>query len=299
LAIVFIGSQSIGHDCLNEVLNQGVVVDALFTFEPDPHEKWSRSTDTVAKKHGIPIFFPNELTVEKIKEINPDLILIVGYRKLIPQQILDIPKKGVIGLHASLLPHLRGQAPLNWSIIIGDTKAGVTMFKMDKGIDTGDIIGQKETLISSKDTIVDLKQRIQKLSVELVVEFVPKILNDDVRMKKQPKEGTYGCARIPEDAKIDWSHNSANIYNLIRGSESTYAAFTYHNSKKLYVKKAEIVNNGKKYFGVTGQVAMTNKDGSVIVVTGDGVIKITKVNFENEDEVDAKNILNSSKIRLK
>lgn len=299
MTIVFIGSQSIGHDCLNEVLNQGIVVSALFTFEPDPHEKWLSSTDTIAKKHGIPIFSPNELTVEKIKEINPDLILIVGYRKLIPQQILDIPKKGVIGLHASLLPHLRGQAPLNWSIIIGDTKAGVTMFKMDKGIDTGDIIGQKEMPILSKDTITDLKQRIQKLSVELVAEFVPQILNDSVRLKKQPKEGTYGCARIPEDAKIDWSHNSINIYNLIRGSEPTYAAFTHHNSKKVYIKKAEIINNEKKYFGVPGQVAMTNKDGSVLVVTGDGVIKITKVNFENEEEIDAKNILNSSKIRLK
>lgn len=299
MAIVFIGSQSIGHDCLNEVLNQGVVVDALFTFEPDLHEKWLSSTDTVAKKYGIPIFSPNDLTVEKIKEINPDLILIVGYRKLIPQQILDIPKNGVIGLHASLLPHLRGQAPLNWSIIIGDVKAGVTMFKMDKGIDTGDIIGQKETMISPKDTITDLKQRIQKLSVELVAEFVPQILNGNVKMKKQPKEGTYGCARIPEDAKIDWSHNSTNIYNLIRGSEPTYAAFTHYNSKKLYIKKAEIINNEKKYFGVPGQVAMTNKDGSVLVITVDGVIKITKVNFENEEDEDAKNILNSSKIRLK
>lgn len=299
MAVIFIGSQSIGHDCLNEILNQGVVVDALFTFEPDPHEKWLSSTDIVAKKYGIPIFSPNELTVEKIKEINPDLILIVGYRKLIPQQILDIPKKGVIGLHASLLPHLRGQAPLNWSIIIGDTKAGVTMFKMDKGIDTGDIIGQKETIISSEDTITDLKQRIQKLSVELVSEFVPQILNGNVRMKKQPEKGTYGCARIPDDAKIDWSHNSTNIYNLIRGLEPTYAAFTYYNSKKLYIKKAEKINTEKKYFGVSGQVAMTNKDGSVLVVTGDGVIKIIKVNFENEEELDAKNILNSSKIRLK
>ncbi len=298
LAIVFIGSQSIGHDCLKEVLNHKIIVDAVFTFEPDSHEKWSSSVDIIAQKNSIPIFSPNELTIEKIKEINPDAILIVGYRKLIPQQILDIPKKGVIGLHASLLPHLRGQAPLNWSIIIGDKKAGVTMFKMDKGIDTGDIIGQKETTISSKDTITELKQRIQKLSVELIDEFLPQILNGNIKMKKQTKEGTYGCARIPEDSKINWSDKAINIYNLIRGSEPTYAAFTYFNSKKLYIKKAETVSNDKKYFGVPGQVGMTNKDGSVLIITGDEVIKIIKVNFENEEETDARNILNSSKIRL-
>ncbi len=298
MGIVFVGSQSIGHYCLKEVLNQGIKVDAVFTFEPDSHEKWVNSVDTIAENYHIPIFSPEELTAEKIKEINPDTILIVGYRKIIPQKILDITKNGVIGIHASLLPHLRGQAPLNWSIILGDINTGVTMFKMNHGIDTGDIIGQKEIRISSKDTIIEVKQRIQELSVKLISEFLPKILNGTAIMTKQPKEGTYGCARIPEDSKISWSFNSIDIYNLIRGSESTYAAFTYYNSKKLYIKKAELFND-KKYFGVPGQVGMTNSDGSVLIVTGDGVIKIIKVNFENEEETDAKNILNSSKIRLK
>ena len=299
MGIVFIGSQSIGHYCLKEVLNQGIKVDGVFTFEPDSHEKWLNSVDTIAENYHIPIFSPEELTVEKIKEINPDTILVIGYRKIIPQKILDVTKNGVIGIHASLLPHLRGQAPLNWSIILGDINTGVTMFKMNNGIDTGDIIGQKEIRISSKDTIIEVKQRIQELSVKLISEFLPKILNGTAIMTKQPKEGTYGCARIPEDSKINWSFNSIDIYNLIRGSEPSYAAFTHYNSKKLYIKKAELFNNDKKYFGIPGQVGMTNRDGSVLIVTGDGAIKIIKVNFENEEETDAKNILNSSKIRLK
>jgi len=298
LGIVFIGSQSIGHSCLKKVLDLGIDVNAVFTFQPDSHEKWTCSVDTIANNHSIPIFSPEKLTVEKIKEINPDAILVVGYRKIIPQEILDITKKGVFGLHASLLPHLRGQAPLNWSIILGDVKTGITLFKMDKGIDTGDIVGQKETKILSSDTINEIKQRIQEFSVELIAENLPKILNDTAIMKKQPKEGTYGCARIPDDSKIDWSNSSTNIYNLIRGSEPVYAAFTYYNSRKLYIKKAELLND-KKYFGMPGQVGMTNKDGSVLVITGDGVIRINRVNYENEEEKDAKNILKSSKIRLK
>jgi methionyl-tRNA formyltransferase len=298
MGIIFIGSQQIGHDCLKEVINLGIKVDAVFTFKPDPHEIWEKNVDIVAKENHIPIFFPNDLTVEKIKRINPDMILVVGYRKIFPKEILSIPKYGVIGLHASLLPHLRGQAPLNWAIINGDSETGITMFKMDDGIDTGDIIGQKHTKIETNMTIDDLKEIIQRLAVELISEFVPLILSGKAVMSKQPPEGTYGCARIPDDSRINWNDKTVKIYNLIRGCEKTYAAFTIFNNRKLYIKKVELVSDGKKYFGTPGQVGMINRDGSVLVITGDGVLKILRVSLEDKNEVDAKMILNSTKIRL-
>ena len=298
MGVVFIGSQLIGHNCLKAMLDLGVNVDSVFTFKPDPHENWIASVDSLAEKNNIPLFYNEDLTENIIKKINPEMILVVGYRKIFPNEIIHIPKYGVIGLHASLLPHLRGQAPLNWAILNGDSKAGITMFKMDDGIDTGNIVGQKEINIEITTDIIELKEKISDLAVQLVNEYVPLILKGQAKLLRQPASGTYGCARIPEDGKIDWSRKTIDIYNLIRGQEPTYASFTFLNSKKLYIKKAELVDDSRKYYGTCGQVGMTFKDGSVLIVTGDGVIKITRVNFENEGEGEAKTILKSSKIRL-
>jgi methionyl-tRNA formyltransferase len=298
LGVVFIGSQSIGHNCLKAILDLGVKVDSVFSFKPDPHENWSVSVDSLAKKKNIPLFYPEDLTVNTIKKINPEMILVVGYRKIFPNEIINIPKYGIMGLHASLLPHLRGQAPLNWAIINGDSKAGITMFKMDGGIDTGNIVGQKEINIEITTDIIELKEKISDLAVQLVNEYVPIILKGQAKLLPQPSSGTYGCARIPEDGKIDWTRKTIDIYNLIRGQEPTYASFTFLDSKKIYIKKAELVDDSRKYFGTCGQVGMTFKDGSALIVTGDGVIKIIRVNLENEVEVEAKTLLKSSKIRL-
>jgi len=299
LNIVFIGSQPIGHDCLNEIIKLGIDVKAVFTFKPDKHEKWGKSVEEIALKQKFPLYFSEELTTEKIQELNPELIVVIGYRKIFPQKILDIPKFGVVGIHASLLPNLRGQAPLNWAIILNHKKTGATLFKMDKSIDSGDIIEQKEVTINLEDNIDDIKDEIKKKSVELISNNILKILSGTAEMKKQPKEGTYGCARIPEDGKIDWGGNSLEIYNLIRASEKSYPAFTSLENKKLFITKAEFIEKPEKYFGTPGQVGMTFKNGSVLIITGDGVLKIIKIKDENNNEFNAKEILKSSKLRLK
>ncbi|MDH5418492.1 MAG: methionyl-tRNA formyltransferase, partial [Nitrosopumilus sp.] len=227
MGIVFIGSQEIGYDCLQQIIQMKIDVDAIFTFKPEKHEKWEKSVDIIAQKEQIPLFFSENLTVEKIKEINPKAIMVVGYRKLFSEDILEIPKKGIIGLHASLLPNLRGFAPLNWAIINGEQKTGITMFLMNKQVDNGDIIAQKEIEINDEHTIVDLKNKISQFAVELIKENLFKVLDENPILIKQPENGTYGCKRIPDDGVINWGKNSRDIFNLIRGLEPTYPAFTF------------------------------------------------------------------------
>lgn len=296
--LIFIGSQPIGHDCLNEIIRLGINVKAVFTFNPDTHEVWKKSVEEIASKKNIPIYFPEDLTVEKIKELKPDIILVIGYRKIFSQEILDIPKFGVFGIHASLLPHLRGQAPLNWAIINGDKETGVTLFKMDKGIDTGDIVDQKKISINIDDVIIDIKEKIKNMSVELISENILKIINNNCKFKKQMKNGTYGSARIPDDGLINWKLKTKKIHNLIRASEPSYPAFTKLNSKKIYIIKSELLDESDRYYGTPGQVGMTFKDGSVIIITKDGALRINTIRLENEENKDAKEYLNSSKIRL-
>ena len=271
MGIIFIGSQTIGYECLAKIIELGIKVDAVFTFTPDQHETWEQSVDFTAKKNNIPLFFPESLTVEKIKSLNPELILVVGYRKLFPQEILDV--------------------------INGDPEAGITMFFMDGGIDSGDIIAQKKTKIQDSDNITDLKRSINGLAVELIAENIRSVLKGTVKRIKQPIEATYGCQRIPDDGKIDWGRDSKYISNLIRASEPSYPAFTFLNSKKLFILEAELVDK-TIYYGTIGQVAMPLKDESVIVITGDGALKIKKIKMENESPVTPKTYLNSSKIRL-
>jgi len=298
MGIVFIGSQEIGYDCLQQIIQMKIDVDAIFTFKPEKHEKWEKSVDIIAQKEQIPLFFSENLTVEKIKEINPKAIMVVGYRKLFSEDILEIPKKGIIGLHASLLPNLRGFAPLNWAIINGEQKTGITMFLMNKQVDSGDIIAQKETEINDEHTIVDLKNKISQFAVELIKENLFKVLDGNPILIKQPEKGTYGCKRIPDDGLINWGKKNRDIFNLIRGLEPTYSAFTFLKSKKLYIKKSKLDKNNHRYFGVPGQIAQIFDDGSVNIITGNGLLRILKVNFENEKEVDANIILNSYSMRL-
>lgn len=299
MQVIFVGSQKIGYICLKEVLKLGYDVVAVFTFKPDPHETWEYSVDSIARQKGIPLFDESEFTVDSIRKLSPDAILVVGYRKIIPNETLEIPKQGIIALHASLLPKYRGQAPLNWAIINGENKTGITMFFMDEGIDTGDIIAQKETAIMPDETIVEIKERIIKLAGELIKEYMPLIEGGTAPRFKQPTEGTYGCRRIPSDSLIDWNKSAKEVYNLIRACEPSYAAYTYFNGKKLFILKASIYDGQTTYIGTLGQVGMVFKeDRSSLVVTGHGCIKVSVVKEEGGESVPASVYLKSSKIRL-
>jgi len=276
----------------------GHEVQAIFTFNPSKHEKWEISVDMLAKQYKIPLFLDDDFNSNRINQLKPDLIIVVGFRKIISGEILKIPKFGVIGLHASLLPHYRGMAPLNWAIINGEKKTGITLFRMNEVIDSGEIIAQKETRINFNETILEVKERIIGLAVQLLEENLPLIESGSESKIIHKEIGTYGCRRIPEDSLIDWNQSSLSIYNLIRGLEPSYAAYTFYNKKKIKILKAIMEDTGMKYFGVPGQVGMINKDKSVVVITGDDHLIIIEVQVEDKEPIRAGNVLNSTSIRL-
>lgn len=295
---MFIGSQAIGYHCLNEILKLKIEVKAIFTFLPEKHEKWEKSVDELAEKNKIKLFYPEQLTIEKMRKLNPQLIVVIGYRKIFPNEILDIPKFGVVGIHSSLLPILRGQAPLNWAIILGHKKTGATLFKMDKGIDTGKIIDQVKIPIKIDDTVLILRKKIEEKSKIMIRKNIKKILLGKSKFITQPENGTYGCARIPEDGKINWEKSNYEIHNLIRASDSSYPAFTFLNNKKFFITLSKIPKNKNRLFGSPGQVGMTHKDGHVTIITGDGELRILEIENSKRKKISPKVILNSTKLRL-
>ena len=278
---IFVGSQELGYRCLKELLKEDEVV-AVFTISPEKHEKWKDDVKLCAEEAKIPLFVDEDLNdyIEEIREMNPDVIFVMGWRKIISKEVLDIPKLGCFGIHCSLLPKYRGNAPFTWPIISGDTKTGTTLFEIAETADTGQIVIQKECAIFENDTGGSLRGRLFNLSVEMLREVLPLFRVNKIPLKPQ-KYGdfSYFGPRKPEDGLIDWNSKIKEVYNFIRALAPPFPmAFTYYNSNKIYIPRASII---KGYYGVPSSVIA--KIGNKLVVgTKDGAIFIEEMIAEGD-----------------
>ena len=179
--------------------------------------------------------------LEEVKKLNPDLICVVAYGKILPQELLDIPKYGCVNVHGSLLPEYRGAAPIQWAVLNGDKKTGVTTMFMNAGMDTGDMILKEEVEIGEDETTGELWDRLKTIGANLLIKTVKEIENGTATRTKQPEEGTMAPMLSKEMAKIDWKNKTANdIKNLVRGLNPIMGAYTYVNDKKIKFWKVEL-----------------------------------------------------------
>ena len=281
MRVIFVGSQELGYRCLKELLKEDEVV-AVFTISPEKHEMWSEDVRLCAEENKIPLFVDEDLNdhIKEIRAMNPDVIFVVGWRKIISKEVLDIPKLGCFGIHCSLLPKYRGNAPFTWPIIRGETKTGTTLFKMTETPDTGPIVIQKECAIFEDDTGGSLRERLFNLSVEMLREVLPLFRENKIPLKPQKDEAfSYFGPRKPEDGLIDWNSKTKEVYNFIRALAPPFPmAFTYYKSNKIYIPKASII---KGYYGVPSSVIA--KIGNKLVVgTKDGAILIEEMIAEGD-----------------
>jgi len=259
---------------------------------------------------GIPVFKHGTInkddTTKILIKLQPDLILVVGWRYMLCKEQYSIPSKGCIVIHDSLLPKYRGFAPMNWAIINGEKSTGATMIYIADEVDAGDIIAQKTVAIDILDNANTLDARIISLYLELISENLPLIASGKAaRVPQDHTQATYTCKRTPEDGVIDWSKSASEIYNLIRGLTDPYpGAFTYLKTgsrlEKLYVWRAALDNENKRYVGcIPGRVTQILRGRGVRVLTGDGTVVIEDVQRANQQsKVKADEIINSIKITL-
>ena len=278
---IFVGSQELGYRCLKELLKEDEVV-AVFTISPEKHEKWNDDVKLYAEGNKIPLFVDEDMNdyIEEIREMNPDVIFVMGWRKIISKEVLDIPKLGCFGIHCSLLPKYRGNAPFTWPIISGDTKTGTSLFEMAETADTGPIVIQKECAIFENDTGGSLRVRLFNLSVEMLREVLPLFRENKIPLKPQKDEDfSYFGPRKPEDGVIDWDSKTKEVYDFIRALAPPFPmAFTHYKSNKIYIPKASII---KGYYGVPSSVIA--KIGNKLVVgTKDGAIIIEEMIAEGD-----------------
>ncbi|OPY81004.1 MAG: Bifunctional polymyxin resistance protein ArnA [Syntrophorhabdus sp. PtaU1.Bin153] len=289
MKVVVFAYHEIGYVCLEELINFGAHILCLFTHKDDPGEEvWFRRPAVLAGQHGIPIYTPDDLKESKWKnlvaDMNPDVLFSFYYRKMIPIEILDIPRIGAFNLHGSLLPKFRGRCPVNWALIQGETRTGLTLHSMVEKPDAGDIITQRTVNITFDDTAYTLFAKMTRGAQDLMREILPSIADGSFPRTPQAILGpsSYFGGRKPEDGIISWEKDAVTVYNLIRATTHPYpGAFTYLDSRRFFIWKA--YPEAGLWDRAPGTIVSTRP---LLVNTGKGVLRLLRVQWEGENEAD-------------
>lgn len=249
----------------------------------------------VALNNNIKVIQPIKIRNEyqEILDLEPDIIITCAYGQIIPEVILNAPKYGCINVHASLLPKLRGGAPIHKAIIYGYDKTGITIMYMDKGMDTGDMISKVEVAIEDNDTTETLHNKLQKIAVPLLMDTLPSIIaGTNKREKQNNDEATYAYNVSREEEHVDFNSTSKEIFNKIRGLNSWPGAYAILDDKNVKLWMCKI--NGKVYDKTPGTIVNLSKEG-MEVVTKDGSILITELQLPGKKKMSIKDFVNGNK----
>lgn len=289
MKIVFMGTPDFARDSLKAVVEAGHDVKLVVTNPDKPKGRGMKMIPSEVKEYalekGLNIEQPlkvrnNPEFVEKLKNINPDVICVVAYGKIIPKEILDIPRLGCINVHGSLLPKYRGAAPIQWAVLNGDKETGVTTMFMDEGMDTGDMIEKEVVKIGDNETTGELWNRLSIVGANLLVKTLKLLENGEATRKKQPEKFTVAPMLKKEIAKIDWeNYSSKKIKDLARGLNPFMGAFSYLNDKKIKIWKVEIVE--EKYDVDPGTVVVSDSKNGLVISTIDGAVSVLDIQGEN------------------
>lgn len=289
MKIVFMGTPDFSVPCLEGLIEAGHEVALVVTQADKPKGRGHKLTPPPVKEcaieHNIPFFQPEKMkddsSFDVLQTINADLFVVVAYGKILPKRILDLPKYGCINVHASLLPKYRGAAPIQWSIINGETKTGVTTMQMDAGLDTGDMLIKKEVEISANETSETLHDKLSLLGREVLLETIEALEKGTLKPEKQADEDSCYAPMInKETAKIDFSKSSEEICWLIRGMNSYPYAHTLYEGKLMKIVSA-IPENDKDLTGKPGEI-LSVKGEHLTVKCGSGVLKIYEIQMEGK-----------------
>lgn len=293
--IAFVGCVQEGKECLQEILDAGGHVTAIFTFDEEMAAKTSGAVpfDDIAASYDIPLYeLRNTNTTETadlIRRAAPDVIFVIGWTRLISAEILQIPKYGCIGMHASLLPKYRGRAPVNWALINNETVTGNTMILLDDGVDTGDILLQRTIPITLADTCKTLYDKVAQAGREMIREVLPYLDRGELpRTPQRHAEATVMPKRTPEDGRIDWEKRALELYNWVRALTHPYpGAFTVFDGKKLFIWEAQIAHHSSHTHSMRTAkpgtvVALT--DGIAVATGGEELLTLRRLNFEGNEE---------------
>ena len=287
---VLIGSVGTSREILNAMIEVGFPVNHVFSVSEEYSESISgyQTIHLIAEKNEIPFTkickINDSKNIEIIKKIEPDYIFVIGFSQLVKREIIEAAKIGVVGFHPTPLPKMRGRAANVWQVLLGVHETKCSMFFINEGIDSGDILGQQDYVIEDTDYAIDVERKINEASGKLFRRVLKEIMSGTSQPQRQDEtQATYLLRRSPEDGQIDWNESITDIHRLVRAVSKPYpGAFgLYDGRHKIIIWHAEILENNK-YIGMNGQIAEIT-DSYIDVVCRDGLLRVTE--YENTDGV--------------
>lgn len=296
------GTPDFAVGTLEAIVEAGHEVIGVFT-QPDKPKGRGKAVlfppvKETALKYGLEVYQPVKIRekeyVEVVKNLNPDIIIVVAFGQILPKEILDIPKYGCVNVHASLLPKYRGAAPIQWAVIDGEKESGVTTMKMDVGLDTGDMIMKTVVTLDEKETGGSLFDKLAVEGAKLCIETMKAIEDGTARYEKQEDEkSTYAKQLNKALGNIDWNMEAEAIERLVRGLNPWPSAYTAYDGKNMKIWDVDVTD--KQFDGENGEIVEVSKNDFTIK-TSDGGIIVKEVQLQGKKRMDAGSFLRGTKV---
>lgn len=296
MRVVFMGTPDFAVGTLRAVVNAGYEVVGVVTQPDKPKGRGKTMQPTPVKEaameYNIPVFQPKRVRepgfFETLKALAPEVIVVVAFGQIIPQSILDLAPYGCVNVHASLLPKYRGAAPIQWAVIDGEEVSGVTIMRMDAGLDTGDMIAKVVVPIAKDETGESLFDKLSQAGAELLVKTLPSLEDKTAVYEKQPEESPtpYAAMITKEMGNLDFHKTAEELERLVRGLNSWPSAYTKLNGKTLKIWKAEVIEKKTKDIALPGTVIMADESGFYIQ-TGKDILSVLELQLEGKKRMEA------------
>lgn len=295
--VIFMGTPEFAVPCLAALHEQCEVIGVI--TQPDkPRGRGQKLTPSPVKawavEHGLEVFQPEKIKTEEftaqLESMKPDLMVVVAFGQILSQRILDIPAYGCINVHASLLPRYRGAAPMQWCVINGEEKTGVTTMFMDAGLDTGDMLLKAELPIGPDMTLEQVHDSLMAMGSKVLMETLEQISAGTLTRTPQTGESNYAPMLTKETGHIDWSKTAQEIHNLVRGLNSWPGAFTELADKKYKIWMTKLTGQTTKE--VPGTIVKADKKDGLLVAAGDELLEVTELQAPGKKKMRAADYLN-------
>ena len=318
MKILFMGTPDFAKESLEAIYNKGYEILGVVTNPDRPKGRGMKMICSPVKEFAnekrLKVYQPEKIKnnvefIEEIKKLNPEVICVVAYGKILPKEILDIPKFGCINVHASLLPKYRGAAPIQWAVLNGDEETGITTMYMDIGMDTGDMILTEKVRIGEDETTGELWDKLSKIGGNLLVKTLEKIESGTVKRTKQGNDFSLAPMLNKEMAKIDWENQTSwQIHNLVRGLNPIMGAYTEIANKKLKFWKVKKIEE-KDFLELfnefskmdidklkNGEIILADSKKGLYIKAKDGIISVLEIQGENAKKMPIADFLRGTKL---
>ena len=300
--LIFLGTPSFAVPTLDAVVAAGHRVLSVYTQPDRPKGRGGQLALSPVKEAALRLNLPVEQPervrrpeiVEKLRAVNPEVMVIVGYGQIIPQSIIDIPPRGIINVHASLLPKYRGAAPIQWAIANGETRTGVTTMRIDAGLDTGDMLLKWETEIGAEENALELGPRLARAGADLLVETLARIETGTITPEKQDNsDATLAPILKKEDGLIDWNWSAAKIFNRTRGFLPWPGAYSHFRGQMFHIWRSRVAD--ERVSGELGRLLVSKK--RLLVCCGDfTALEPLEVQIEGRKKMPVEAFLNGQRL---